>query len=178
MCRMAAILAALVAMLLAACGGNSAEVRADAPGVGAVAEGQTGTSTVDPPLTSPRLRNPEPVADVAVLSENPNDASTSMGALCWARWEIARHQLLRVAEPTKAISLRDNLGAVASSPARTTVFAEKLPEGVSLFAEALFDEMDTKLGLESDALDVDFEALSGAEQYVAAASNEPGCARP
>lgn len=118
-----------------------------------------------------------------VLASNPNDRSTPMGALCWARWEAARHLLLSATAGKSPEAVVQDMAVGADVvPGRP----QDLPVDVAPFADRLFAAHGT---LEAESarskVDVaqlqelfDFERFPAAQQYAEAAAKDPGCVRP
>lgn len=129
-------------------------------------------------LTDPVVEDPE-----KVLSTNPNDQSSPIGALCWARWEVARHLLLSTASDKSALEAAQD---IATSAGATDEAWKGLPVEVQPFGDALLAATNTvksEAFTDETAMDrleaiFDFESFPAAKDYTNAAAQSTDCVRP
>ena len=189
-------------LISALCIGLSACGAIDEPTVqegGESASDTTTTTLLLPPDSSVDKKVVPVVEDpVALVSTNRNDPSTSIGALCWARWEASRVVLSQVMKPMVVLTedpraaqidtdIRAAIERASDSQLREFVMAGDLPAEVDQFADAMFRMFDETLaateGLEIVAIDdietvLDFEGLPGADEYMKYASESKECVNP
>lgn len=175
--------AAFAALVFAACGAAEQPTAVGGPGQRGVSEPAQPERSPAPP-TVPRTA-PEDLT----RNDNANDGSFS--SVCWARWEVARHQLQissSKAAPQKADAAQASLeaslpaveGALRRSESRTTgpvrTFVEQF-RGAAGRARADMERGGAERH-EAASRHFDWETFAGMNDYGVQSQNAPGCLRP
>ena len=183
--RSAITAAAIAALALAACGGGEGE---EVTAVGGSPQG--GVRQPPQPERSPAAPS-IPRTDPEDLTRNDNSNDGSFSSICWARWEVARHQLQissSKAAPEKAAAAEASLeaslpaieDALRRSESRTTGAVHTFVQQFRGAAGRARADMASGGAARHEAANrhFDWETFAGMKDYGVQSQTAPGCVRP